>query len=86
VSDSVVVGYGKEFSLPFHSTVVGKMIEDVCERHVIDADPFSIEKFWQIIISWEFSQRSGTSLMGVLSVIEISFWGYSWQRSQSANL
>ena len=74
VTDSGVVGYGEAYSLPFHPVVVAGMIEDVCARHVINADPFRIEQLWRVIFSAGYSQRSGTSLMGVLSAIEMACW------------
>ena len=74
VTDSGIVGYGEAYSLPFHPVVVAGMIEDVCARHVINADPFRIEQLWRVIYSAGYSQRSGTALMGVLSAIEMACW------------
>jgi 2-dehydro-3-deoxyphosphogalactonate aldolase len=74
VTDSNVVGYGEAYSLPFHPNVVVKMINDVCARHVIDANPFRIEQLWRIIFSAGYNQRSGNALMGVLSAIEMACW------------
>jgi 2-dehydro-3-deoxyphosphogalactonate aldolase len=74
VTDSGIVGYGEVYSLPFHPIVVAKMVEDVCARHVIGADPFRIEQLWRVIFSAGYSQRSGTALMGVLSSIEMACW------------
>ncbi len=50
------------------------MIEDVCDRHVIGSDPFKIERLWRIVYSRGYSQRPDTSIMGVLSAIEIACW------------
>ena len=74
VTDGGVVGYGEVYSVPFHPHVVAKMIEDVCQRHVIGADPFKIERLWRIIYSSGYTQRPDTSIMGILSGIEMACW------------
>jgi 2-dehydro-3-deoxyphosphogalactonate aldolase len=74
VTDSGVVGYGEVYSVPFHPHLVAKMIEDVCARHVIGADPFQIERLWRIIYSSGYTQRPDTSLLGILSGIEMACW------------
>jgi len=73
-TDGGVAGYGEAYSVPFHPRVVEKMIRDVCERHVIGADPFKIERLWRIIYSSGYTQRSGPAVMGVLSAIETACW------------
>jgi 2-dehydro-3-deoxyphosphogalactonate aldolase len=50
------------------------MIEDVCTRHVVGADPFKIERLWRIIYSSGYTQRPDTSLVAVLSGIEMACW------------
>jgi 2-dehydro-3-deoxyphosphogalactonate aldolase len=74
VTDSGVVGYGEVYSVPFHPHLVAKMIEDVCARHVIGADPFQTERLWRIIYSSGYTQRPDTSLLGILSGIEMACW------------
>ena len=69
-----VTGFGEAYSIPFHPRVVAQMIEDVCERYVIGKDPFKIERLWRIVYSSGYTQRSGPSLMGVLSAIETACW------------
>ena len=73
-TDSGIEGFGEVYSVPFHPHVVAKMIEDVFERHVVGADPFKIERLWRIVYSSGFTQRPDTSLMGVLSGIEMACW------------
>jgi 2-dehydro-3-deoxyphosphogalactonate aldolase len=73
-SDSGISGYGEAYSVPFHPRVVAQMIEDVCDRHVIGSDPFKIERLWRIVYSSGYTQRPDTSIMGVLSAIEIACW------------
>lgn len=73
-TDHGVEGFGEAYSVPFHPHVVAKMIEDVCERNVIGTDPFKIERLWRIIYSSGYTQRAGSSIMGVLSAIETACW------------
>ncbi len=60
-ADSGIEGYGEAYSIPFHPDTVARMIEDVCERHVIGSDPFKIERLWRIIYSSGYTQRSDLS-------------------------
>lgn len=73
-TDHQVVGYGEVYSVPFHPRVVAQMIEDVCARYVIGADPFKIERLWRVIYSSGYTQRPDPSLVGVLSGIEMACW------------
>ncbi len=73
-TDGGVEGIGEVYSVPFHPKVVAQMIEDVCERCVIGADPFKVEKLWRIIYSSGFTQRPDTSILGILSGIETACW------------
>ena len=74
VTDGGVTGVGEVYSIPFHPHVVARMIEDVCARHVVGADPFKIERLWRIVYSSGYTQRPDTSLMGILSGIEMACW------------
>ena len=74
VTDGGVAGVGEVYSIPFHPHVVARMIEDVCARHVVGADPFKIERLWRIVYSSGYTQRPDTSLMGILSGIEMACW------------
>jgi galactonate dehydratase len=74
VTDTGVAGYGEVYSVPFHPHVVAKMIEDVCARYVVGADPFKIERLWRIIYSSGYTQRPDTSILGILSGIEMACW------------
>ncbi len=73
-TDSGVTGYGEVYSVPFHPRVVEQMIADVAERYVIGADPSQIERLWRILYSSGFTQRPDTSMMGILSGIEMACW------------
>lgn len=74
IADNGIVGYGEVYSVPFHPHVVARMIEDVCERKVIGADPFHIEKLWRNIYGSGYTQRPDTSILGILSGIEMACW------------
>ena len=74
VTDGGVAGFGEVYGVPFHPHVVAAMIEDVCERHVLGADPFKIERLWRIVYSSGYTQRPDTALVGVLSGIEMACW------------
>ncbi len=73
-TDGGVAGYGEVYSVPFHPRVVRQMIEDVCARYVIGADPFGIERLWRTIYSSGYTQRPDTSILGILSGIEMACW------------
>jgi len=73
-TDGGVEGFGEAYSIPFLPTVVEQMISDVCDRYVIGADPFKIERLWRVIYSSGYTQRSGPAVMGVLSAIETACW------------
>jgi len=74
ITDKEIIGYGEIYSVPFHPSVVSKMIEDVFERYVKDKDPFKIEKLWRTIYSSGYTQRPDVSLMGIISGIEMACW------------
>jgi galactonate dehydratase len=74
VTDGGVEGIGEIYGVPFHPEVVAQMIEDVCARHVVGADPFRIERLWRVVYSSGYSQRPDTSLVAVLSGIEMACW------------
>ena len=74
VTDGGVEGVGEVYGIPFHPDVVARMIKDVCARHVLGADPFKIERLWRIVYSSGYTQRPDTSLIGVLSGIEMACW------------
>ncbi len=73
-TDSGIEGIGEVYSVPFHPHTVARMIEDVCARCVIGTDPFKIERLWRIVYSSGYTQRPDTSVLGVLSGIEMACW------------
>ena len=73
-TDNGISGFGEAYGIPFHPKIARQMIEDVCERLVINENPFNIEKIWRRVFSSGFSQRPDISLGAVLSAIEIALW------------
>ena len=74
VTDNGIEGIGEVYSVPFHPHVVARMIEDVFARRVEGTDPFKIERLWRILYSSGFTQRPDTSILGILSGIEMACW------------
>ena len=73
-TDDGVEGIGEVYAATFGPHVVAQMIEDVCARHVIGADPFRIERLWRDVYGQGYSARPDISLVGVLSGIEMACW------------
>lgn len=74
ITDNGIEGIGEVYSVPFHPHVVARMIEDVFARRVEGSDPFKIERLWRILYSSGFTQRPDTSILGILSGIEMACW------------
>ena len=73
-TDGGVSGIGEAYCLPFHPTVVTRMLEDVFGRYLAGEDPHDIEKMWRRVYSAGFTQHPDLSLMGVLSALEMACW------------
>jgi galactonate dehydratase len=73
-TDSGVSGYGEVYSIPFGPDVAAAMVRDLCDRYVLGRDPFEIERLWRVAYSSGYTQRPDTSLLGVLSGVEIACW------------
>ena len=69
-----LIGFGEAYSLPFGPQIVVHMLADVCERYVIGADPFKIERLWRLVYASSYTGHPDLSLMGVLSAIEMACW------------
>lgn len=69
-----ITGWGECYAPPFHPNVVKKMIKDVAERHLIGSDPYKIENLFRKIYSSGYNQRPDTSLMAILSALEMACW------------
>jgi len=73
-TDDGVSGYGEVYAVPFHPATAARMVEDVCERCVVGADPFHVEHLWRVVHGSGYSQHPDLSLTGVLSGIETACW------------
>jgi len=74
ITSNNIVGWGECYAPPFHPNIVKKMIQDVSDRFVIGSDPYKIENLFRKIYSTGYNQRPDTSLMGILSGLEIACW------------
>lgn len=74
VTDAGVEGVGEVYAATFGAHTVARMVEDVCGRHVIGADPGRIEQLWRDVYSRGYTQRPDVSLVAVLSGIEMACW------------
>ncbi len=73
-TDDGIEGFGEVYTATFSPSVVEAMIKDVFEHHLIDADPFHIEKLWRRVYGRGYTLRPDVSLMSVLSGLETACW------------
>jgi len=73
-TDSGIDGIGEVYCATFGPHTVARMIEDVCERHVLGADPFRVEHLWRVVYGSGYTLRPDASLTAVLSGIEMACW------------
>jgi len=73
-TDDGIEGIGEVYAATFGPHVVARMVEDVCERHAVGANPFHIEALWRRVYGSGYSLRPDLSLVSVLSGIEIACW------------
>jgi len=69
-----IEGIGEVYAATFGPHTIARMIEDVCERHVIGGDPFRIEALWRNVYGAGYTLRPDLSLVSVLSGIEMACW------------
>src|ERR1700678_2074923 len=69
-----IEGVGEVYAASFAPKTIVAMIEDVFEHHILDADPFQIERIWRDVYGRGYSMRPDISLMGVLSGLEMALW------------
>lgn len=74
ITDTGIEGLGEVYCLPFHPSIVEKMIVDVVERCVIGREPSDIERMWRSVYSAGFTQHPDLTMMGILSGIEMACW------------
>jgi len=73
-TDSGIEGFGEVYAATFGPHTIARMIEDVCGRHAIGADPFKIEALWRRVYGSGYTLRPDLSLISVLSGIEMACW------------
>ena len=73
-TDSGIEGLGEVYSVPFHPSLVERMLADVVERCVVGREPWDIERIWRSVYSSGFSQQPDLTMMGLLSGIEMACW------------
>ncbi|MFO1173291.1 MAG: mandelate racemase/muconate lactonizing enzyme family protein [Hyphomicrobiaceae bacterium] len=73
-TDTGISGIGEVYCDTFGPKVIEAMIADMFERHVLGMDPFHIEALWRKVYGSGYTLRPDTSVMGVLSGIEIALW------------
>jgi galactonate dehydratase len=74
LTDDGIEGLGEVYVSTFGPHTVERMIEDVFARHVLDADPFQIERLWRNVYGRGYTARPDVSLIGVLSGLEMACW------------
>ena len=74
VTDTGIEGVGEVYGATFGPQTIAAMVADVCEHHVVGADPFRIESLWRDVYGRGYSLRPDISLLGVLSGIEMACW------------
>ena len=74
VTSNNITGWGECYAPPFHPSVVQNMIQDIADRFVIGTDPYKTENLFRKIYSSGYNQRPDTTLMSILSGIEMACW------------
>ena len=69
-----ITGIGEVYAATFGPHVVADMVRDVFGRHFEGVDPHRIEHLWRVTYGSGYTARPDTSLMGVLSGLEIACW------------
>ncbi len=69
-----ISGVGEIYATSFHPSAMVPLIEDVFQRYLLDYDPHQIERFWRAAYSSGFTQRPDTTMMGIVSGLEIACW------------
>ncbi|MDX1605822.1 MAG: mandelate racemase/muconate lactonizing enzyme family protein [Candidatus Competibacterales bacterium] len=73
-TDCGITGIGEVYVATFGPHAVARLIEDVCARFVVGADPFHIERLWRRVYGSGYNLRPDVTLVGVLSGIECACW------------
>jgi len=74
ITDSNIEGIGEVYAATFSPHLIAKMVEDVCQRHVIGKSPTAIEQMWRNVYGSGYNLRPDVTLMSVFSGIEMACW------------
>jgi galactonate dehydratase len=74
VTNDGIEGLGEVYGASIGPQTVVRLLEEVFQQHVLDHDPFKIERLWRDVYGRGYSARPDISLMGALSGIEIACW------------
>jgi 2-dehydro-3-deoxyphosphogalactonate aldolase len=69
-----VDGIGEVYGAAFGPRSVEVMVDEICARHLIGADPFRVEALWRDVYGRGYSARSDVTLLSVLSAVEMACW------------
>jgi L-alanine-DL-glutamate epimerase-like enolase superfamily enzyme len=69
-----IIGYGEAYAGSTHPRIVGDIIEDMAQRHLLGESPFDIELFWRRAYGQGFSLRPDPTIQGAMSALEIACW------------
>jgi galactonate dehydratase len=69
-----IEGVGEAYAVPFDPRTVARLLQDVCERLVVGADPFRIEHLWRTIYAAGYAEHPDLTTQGVLSAVEMACW------------
>ncbi len=73
-TDDGIDGIGEVYAATFGPRTLERMLEEVCDRHVVGADPFHVEALWRDVYGRGYGGRPDISLQSVLSGIEVACW------------
>lgn len=74
VTDDGIEGVGEVYGASIGPQTMVHLVDEVFRQHVLDHDPFRIERLWRDVYGRGYSSRPDISLMGALSAIEMACW------------
>jgi len=74
VTSDGIDGLGEVYGASIGPQTVVKLLDELFQQHVLDQDPFKIERLWRDVYGRGYSSRPDISLVGALSGIEIACW------------
>ncbi len=74
ITDAGIVGWGEAYWIPTAPAMRVALLNEHCERWLLDSDPHQIERQWQESYSCEFTQRPDLGRMACVSACEMACW------------